>query len=103
MELLIKIASVLTALTVITGAIVGVVKTFRKLYAFLRKVEKKMDTFTINLQENTLNTLRLVIINDKMPLSERLKAGQKYIELGGNGEIHAMVEALEEKYKEGVK
>ena len=103
MEILIKVASILTALGVIIGAIVGIVKTLRKLYDFLRKVEKKIDNFDINLQENTLNTLRLVIINDKMPLSERLKAGERYLQMGGNGEIHAMCEALEEKYKEGVK
>ena len=53
-----------------------------------------MDRFENNLADNTLNTLRLVIINAKMPLSEGPKAGAKYCELWENGEIHALMEQL---------
>lgn len=103
MEMLLKIASIITAITVIIGAVIGVIKGIKTFYSFLRNIEKKIDKFDANLQENTLNTLRLVIINEKMPYGERLKAGERYLQMGGNGEIHAMVEALEEKYKENVK
>lgn len=66
-QTIITIASVITAITAIISAIVAV-------YKLVRSVEKKIDRFENNLSENTLNTLRLVIINEKMPLSERLKA-----------------------------
>ena len=95
-QVIITIGSVITAITTIVTAIVAI-------YKLVRSVEKKIDRFENNLADNTLNTLRLVIINEKMPLPERLRAGARYTELGGNGEVHALYEALSEKYKEGVK
>lgn len=37
------------------------------------------------LRVNTLNTLKNTMVNENMPLTERLEAGRKYIEMGGNG------------------
>lgn len=74
-----------------------------KVYKLIRKVENKIDDFEKNLNTNTLNTLRLVIINKEMPLKERLNAGKEYVEKGGNGEVHTLYEALQEQYKEEVK
>ena len=66
-QIIITIASVITAITTIVTAIVSI-------YKLVRSVEKKIDRFENNLNANTLSTLRLVIINEKMPLSERLNA-----------------------------
>lgn len=86
------------------GAIILTVLGFLwKLHTLIRKVEKKIDNFEDNLNSNTLHTLRLVIINKEMPLSERLKAGKEYVEKGGNGEIHTLYEALQDKYKTQIK
>lgn len=38
-------------------------------------------------RENYLTGLRLTIMSKDMPLGERISAGAKYIELGGNGEV----------------
>ena len=37
--------------------------------------------------ENYLTSLRLTVMNKEMPLGERIVAGQRYIDLGGNGEV----------------
>jgi len=37
--------------------------------------------------ENYLTGLRLTIMNDDMPIGERITAGATYLKLGGNGEI----------------
>ena len=66
-QIIITTGSVITAITAIITAIVSI-------YKLVRSVEKKIDRFENNLNDNTLSTLRLVIINEKMPLSERLKA-----------------------------
>lgn len=66
-QVIITIGSVITAITTIVTAIVAI-------YKLVRSVEKKIDRFENNLADNTLNTLRLVIINEKMPLPERLRA-----------------------------
>lgn len=93
---IITIGATLSAVITIITAVISV-------YKIVRKIDKKLEHFENNLQENTLSTLRLVIINEKMPINERLNAGKKYVELGGNGEIHATYEALKEKYKEKVR
>lgn len=95
-QIIITIASVITAIATIITAIVAI-------YKLVRNVEKKIDRFENNLKKNTLSTLRLVIINEKMPLSERINAGKEYTDLGGNGEVHALYSALQDKYKQNVK
>jgi hypothetical protein len=73
-QLIFQIAGYITAVMTIAGFIVVIVKGIKAVYKFARKIETKIDNFDSNLMENTLSTLRLVIINEKMPLSERLKA-----------------------------
>ena len=79
MEIILKIASILTAITVIAGAVKGLIRLISNFYKFMRKIETKIDNFDENLKENTLSTLRLVIINEDMPLPERLKARCKIL------------------------
>lgn len=42
-------------------------------------------------RENYLNILRLVVMSPHMPLGERIIAGQKYIDEGGNGEVRQYI------------
>jgi len=73
-QLIIQIAGYITAIMTIIGFAFAIVKGIKAVYKFARKIETKIDNFDDNLKENTLSTLRLVIINENMPLSERLKA-----------------------------
>lgn len=77
---LILIASVLTALTVI-------ITTAVKIYKFIRKWEKWVDEQSVHSLDNYMSILQLKIMSPYMPLSERLKAGDIYVKLGGNGEV----------------
>lgn len=88
-EKIILIASVITALTVIFTFIVTA-------YKFIRREEKWRERKDRHDRENYLNILRLVIMSEEMPLSERIAAGDKYISLGGNG-------AVKHKYQELLK
>lgn len=45
-------------------------------------------------QEQYLAILRLTTMSRDMPISERIIAGQKYIELGGNGDVKKYYEQL---------
>lgn len=94
-KLIIEIASIITALTVIITAVI-------KVYKIARKIEVRVENFEKGLKTNTLSTLRLVIINEDMPLQERINAGEEYVRLGGNGAIHAMYDKLVEDYKKEV-
>ena len=45
-------------------------------------------------REQYIAILRLTIMSRDMPISERIIAGQKYIELGGNGDVKKYYEQL---------
>lgn len=79
-ENVIFIGSLLTALGVILATAV-------KIYKFIRKWEKWVDEQSVHSFDNYMSILQLKIMSPHMPLSERIKAGDKYVKLGGNGEI----------------
>lgn len=94
--IIIKIASVITALTVIIGCMI-------KLYKTIDKMEDSFEAIKSGLKEDRLSILKLIIINKAMPLDERVNAGEEYIKNGGNGSVHVKVEELKERYKKEIK
>jgi len=46
-----------------------------------------------------MNTLKLTIMSEEIPLEERLIAGEKYVQEGGNGAIKAKYRLLQEEYE----
>ena len=54
-------------------------------------------------QNDNINTLdedselRLTIMSEEMPMAERLIAGQKYVKLGGNGDVKKFLHQLEKQ------
>ena len=86
-ECIIGLAALLTALSVI-GGVVG--KFARPIKTILDKMER-MEKYQT---ENYIATLRLTIMAEEMPLEERIAAGDKYIELGGNGAVKHKYEQL---------
>jgi hypothetical protein len=88
-EYIIMIASIITALTVIST-------TCFKIYIFFRNLEKKYDEMNDILKNNTLFILKIAVLDDQLPLTDRLHAGELYMNLGGNG-------AVKKKYQELLK
>ena len=62
------------------GAAVGSLITWKLL-------EKKYKDIDSMLKTNTLHILKLAVLNDNLPLTDRINAGEQYIKLGGNGFI----------------
>lgn len=90
---------------IFTGSIVTAVSAIiafgAAFYKFVRKWDKWIENKDRHDRENYLNILRLVIMSEEMPLSERIAAGDKYIELGGNGAVkHKYQELLKKLPKE---
>ena len=48
---------------------------------------KEIPSIQEHCYENYLTGLRLTVMSNEMPLGERIVAGQKYIDAGGNGEV----------------
>ena len=77
---IILMASLLTAVGVIVATAV-------KIYKFIRKWEKWVDEQSVHSLDNYMSILQLKIMSPYMPMSERIKAGDIYVKLGGNGEV----------------
>ncbi len=86
-EQIIAMAAVISAVTVVITAIVTA-------YRFIRKWDKWREEKDLHDKENYKAILRLVIMTPEMPLSERIEAGDTYVnKLNGNG-------GVKQKYKE---
>ena len=66
--------------------------------AYLRRMNEKIDRLESYSQSDYMNTLKLTIMSEEFPLEERLVAGEKYVQEGGNGAIKAKYQLLREEY-----
>lgn len=66
------------------GICVTVIVTNRKTN---KNLEAKVDKLVEHDKEQYLSILRLTIMNEDIPISERIIAGDKYIKAGGNGDV----------------
>ena len=85
----------------ICGGIGTIWALIEKLAKPLRERLKKADDALEAIEEMKprqhdlyVAVLRLTIMNTEMPLSERLIAGKKYVDEGGNGDVKAYYEKL---------
>lgn len=87
---LILMASIITSITIIITATVKVLKMIGTLYTKIHEFQESID-------ENTMYTLKLVVLNENLDIEERISAGKRYLELGGNGFVHAVYNKLLEE------
>lgn len=52
-----------------------------------KKLEAKVDKLVEHDEDQYLSILRLTIMSEEMPVTERIIAGEKYVKKGGNGEV----------------
>ena len=72
------------ALITIGGSILATLITLAFQNGSIKRDIKRMKEHD---DEQYLDILRLTIMNDNMPISERIIAGKKYIDRGGNGDV----------------
>ena len=58
------------------------------------KLEAKVDKLVEHDEDQYLSILRLTVMSEEMPLSERIIAGDKYVKKGGNGEVKKYYENM---------
>ena len=92
-EIVVLTASVITALSVIVTTIVTA-------YKFIRKWDKWVKQKDKHDIEQYVQILRLVIMTPEMPLSERISAGDTYVnELHRNGAVKQKYNELLQRFK----
>ena len=91
------------------GYVFAFISSLTVLYKFARNIEKRFDRIDThfknideNLNKNTVMTLKLVIMDEKLSLDERISAGEQYVQLGGNGFVKSYCEKLVDKKLEEV-
>ena len=52
-----------------------------------KNLEEKVDKLVEHDKEQYLAILRLTIMSNEMPIGERIVAGQKYLDMDGNGDV----------------
>lgn len=52
-----------------------------------RSVGRRLEKIEEHNREQYLAILRLTVMSEEMPIAERIIAGKKYIDLGGNGDV----------------
>ena len=72
------VAGVITSLTVIIGCVI-------KIYKLARNVELKIEAYDKNLASLNLHLNKMALLNTDLPLIDRLHAGERYLQGGGNG------------------
>lgn len=90
-----------SALTAIVNAVINAITRKRQtktgVEAHLAEIDRKLDKMTRKQDSQYLSILRLTIMSEEMPMSERLIAGREYIQHGGNGDVKAFLHELESK------
>ena len=96
-EAILWVAGLLGAVGVICATAYKIVKPIRKAVDDLVSVKSDIQTLVEHDRENYLSILRLSLMNENLPLSERIIAGDKYIKAGGNGDCkHYYFELIKE-------
>ncbi len=91
---IILVASVLTAVGTILAVAI-------KVYKFVRKCEKWIEKKDKHDEEQYCDILRLIIMTPEMPLSERISAGDIYVnKLHRNGGVKKKYEELLNRFSE---
>ena len=83
-EFLITAGAVVSAVTLLAK------KVGKPIVELLHEIKTLVD----HDREQYIAILRLTIMSRDMPISERIIAGRKYIELGGNGDVKKYYEQL---------
>lgn len=94
---LLLLGGIASAITGICLLVRRVIKTVKSWIDIIHSFVERLNTLVEHDNAQYLAILRLTIINESMPMSERLIAGQKYIEKGGNGDVMALYQELEKR------
>lgn len=65
----------------------------------IKELKKDNKSIHAELLKNSLDTMKIAICSEELPLSERVSIGKEYIDKGGNGAIKIKVHVLENEYE----
>lgn len=87
--------TLIDGLLTLAGVCITVIVANRKANA---KLEEKVDRLVEHDEDQYLSILRLTIMSEDMPISERIIAGDKYVKKGGNGDVKKYYQQMIEEH-----
>lgn len=81
------IVAIITAVAAVITVIIQNHQSNKRVEESIKKIQK-------HDEEQYLAILRLTVMAEHMPISERIIAGRKYIDRGGNGDVKKYYEKL---------
>ena len=92
-DVIIKVAAVLTALGVIFSIGVKAWRFVVRLNDTNKTINSTLTELKQHSRENYMSLLRLTIMSEEMPIGERIVAGHKYLQEGGNGDVKTFLKS----------
>ena len=85
------IAGAVAAIIALVSKVVGAVKNAKTYFSDLKN---NIDTLLEHDNNQYMAILRLTVMSDNIPLSERIAAGKEYIKKDGNGDVKEFYETV---------
>lgn len=80
----------------VLGTVIGILF---KTYKFARSIEEKYEEMNELIKENTIHILKIAVLNENLPITDRINAGERYMALGGNGFVKKKYLKLLDEYE----
>lgn len=97
-EALLWLGGIAGAIAAITALVKPFVTAVRKRLNTIDAISEDITAMKAHDREQYLAILRLTVMSPEMPISERIIAGKKYTDDGGNGDVKAYYEHLLEEH-----
>ncbi len=81
------------------SVIIALIGTLWRLSRPLKEIVQRLERVEQYQHKDYLCMLRLTIMSEEMPMEERLAAGEKYVNEGGNGAVKARYHLMIEEYQ----
>lgn len=86
-KLIILCGSIAAAVSAVIALVVKIVKVVKKVIDYFKELKKSVDTLLKHDKDQYKAILKLTVMTENMPFSERISAAKEYLELGGNGDV----------------
>lgn len=84
--------SIAGAAIAIVTLVAKAVKAGKQAVTYFTSLKSSVDTLVENDKHQYMAILRLTVMAENLPLSERIKAGEEYVAKSGNGDVKAYYE-----------
>lgn len=97
MEPLLLAGAAASAAAAVLSLLAFLFRNGRRITRYFEAQAQDLATVKRHDREQYLAILRLTIVSQEMPITERIKAGDEYIKAGGNGAVQRLYEQLLEE------